>query len=261
MEPVIRHKREGLILSVRPSVPAIIVNDTFHEFSDIKEAELLCYVIEVAPNILVYDMIEEKILTKYKVAITPYSDSKLYIRKKKLSLSRFLQQLTGHENIIQNVRGAGYRLNYDWEVVDALNSIQRATAIGDKDCIFEPFLRDILTILQETIATQKRLGFIKYKDGDDLVLVLNRETNQNDVASLQERFQALSVQLMASSLSIGDDKLQQRVWSMLRLIFSYVSMSRQGANISESLWRVLFEKELMAHYMALERTLCEQGSL
>lgn len=247
MESVIRNKSSKMILRVKPKIPALLINDKYHEFADIKEAELFHLVIESAPNILSYDKIKESILLKYKVSDTPYSDSQLYIRKKKLSLSKFLKDSTGYDDIVQNVRGSGYRLNNQWEPCEIKNS--------DDNCVFsyQEWMFEIEGICNAAIELQYRMPFLVRECEDGKILSLDKSKFIDEIEVISMHYQLAVKNFMDKILAHGVNILHVTIFNKFQLIFSYVNMDRQGANISEEMWHLFFEKELQNHISSLNQ--------
>lgn len=247
MELAIRNKTREIILTVRPKIPALIVNSSYHEFSDIKEAELFYLVIKSAPNILSYDNIKESILLKYRVSDTPYSDSQLYIRKKKLSLSKFLKESTGYDDIIQNVRGSGYRLSNQWESCD-IEKRHDNHNLSCQECIFA-----IVNICKAAIELQYKMPFLIRENENGKILSLDKSSFIAEIEMLSTHYQYATHALMQKILSNRVNVLHGAIFNKIQLIYSYVNMDRQGANISEEKWHLFFEKELLNHLDSLNQ--------
>jgi hypothetical protein len=264
MKSAIRNESLYATIEVDAAVPLLRVNGSTYDFCDIREAELFYNIIECHPKILTYDQIIERILKKYGIADDLYSDPIHYIRKKKLGLCKLLSEVTGfqQEDIIINVRKVGYRLKTGWERLDSVSSYRAQDKIIDPQKKVNEELNqlDLLIaeistlkcIIEETIDVSNRLKLsIINDDEENVTLVLNPESYEEYIATLSERFASI-VRNIFSILKINPfDSRHIRIMRILETIFSYVTMSRKGTNISEETWRMLFKRELISHYECL----------
>ena len=264
MKSAIRNESLCAIIEVDAAVPLLRVNGSTYDCWDMREAELFYNIIECHPRVLTYEQIIERILKKYGIADDLYSDPIHYIRKKKLSLCKILSETTGfpQEEIIINVRKVGYRLKTGWERVDISSSeiSQEKFAEAPKNANHTISSLDLILaeisglriIIEETIALSNRLELTEiHDDQKNVTLVLNHEGHEQDISALTENFTNSSRTLL-NLLEINPfDSSHIRVLRILETIFSYVKMSRQGSNISEETWRILFDRELISHYECL----------
>ena len=264
MKSAIRNESLCTIIEVDAAVPLLRVNgSTTYDCWDMREAELFYNIIECHPRVLTYEQIIERILKKYGIADDLYSDPIHYIRKKKLSLCKILSETTGfqQEEIIINVRKVGYRLKTGWERVDVSSDISQEElpespknsnhALSQLDLILAE-ISGLRTIIEETIALSNRLELSEiYNDQENVTLVLNHKGHEQTISELAEKFTNDSRSLL-NLLGINPfDNRHIRILRILETIFSYVTMSRQGSNISEETWRILFDRELRSHYECL----------
>lgn len=260
MKSAIRNENLCAFIEVDAAVPLLRVNGSTYDCWDIREAELFYNIIECHPRVLTYEQIIERILKKYGIADDLYSDPIHYIRKKKLSLCKILSETTGlqQEEIIINVRKVGYRLKTGWERVDIPSSeISQEKIESPKDTnhtlsqldLILAEIRDLRIIIEETIALSNRLELSEIHDDQaNVTLVLNHKGHEQAIFVLAENFTNNSRTLL-NLLEINlFDSRQIRILRILETIFSYVTMSRQGSNISEETWRLLFDRELRSHY-------------
>lgn len=264
MKSAIRNESLCATIEVDAAVPLLRVNGSIYDCCDIREAELFYNIIECHPKILTYDQIIERILKKYGIADDLYSDPIHYIRKKKLGLCKLLSEATGfqQEEIIINVRKVGYRLKTGWERVDSLysdRSQDKATEyqkkVKNRLSQLDLLLAEISilkSIIEETIDLSNRLKLSRINEvEEDVTLVLNHEGHEEAILALTERFASNGRNLL-NLLEINPfDSQPIRIMRILETIFSYVTMSRQGTNISEETWRMLFDHELQYHYECL----------
>jgi hypothetical protein len=264
MKSSIRHESLRTIIEVDAAIPLLCVNGSVYDHWDIREAELFYNIIESHPRVLTYEQIIERVLKKYGIADDLYSDPIHYIRKKKLSLCKILSETTGfqQEEIIINVRKVGYRLKTGWERVNISPSEipQEKVTESQKSenytlCQLDLILAEISglrIIIEETIALSNRLELSEiYNDQESVTLVLNHKGYEPVIAELAENFTKNSRDLL-NLLGINPFDIRYiRILRILETIFSYVTMSRQGSNISKEYWRVLFDRELRSHYERL----------
>lgn len=264
MKSAIRNESLCAIIEVDAAVPLLCVNGSTYDCWDIREAELFYNIIECHPRVLTYEQIIERILKKYGIADDLYSDPIHYIRKKKLSLCKILSETTGfqQEEIIINVRKVGYRLKTGWERVDISSSeisqekVPEAPknsnhTLSQLDLILAE-ISGLRIIIEETIALSNRLELSEvHNDQENVILVLNHKGHEQAISELAEKFTNNSRSLL-NLLEINPfDSRHIRILRILETIFSYVTMSRQGSNISEETWRILFDRELRSHYECL----------
>ncbi|MEG5001631.1 hypothetical protein [Microcoleus sp. B4-D4] len=264
MKSAIRNENLCATIEVDAAVPLLRVNGLTYDCCDIREAELFYNIIECHPKILTYDQIIERILKKYGIADDLYSDPIHYIRKKKLGLCKLLSETTGfqQEEIIINVRKVGYRLKTGWERVYSFSSdilqdnaaeVQKKTneVLSRLDLLLAE-ISSLKSIIEETIDLSKRLELSRISNvQEDLTLVLNHEGHEQAIAALAERFTSMGRKLFTLLEINPFDSRHIRIMRIIETIFSYVTMSRQGTNISEATWRMLFDRELISHYESL----------
>lgn len=260
MNSTIRNESLCATIEVNAAVPLLCINGSRYNYGDIREAELLHSIINYHPNILTYEQIVENILKKYGISNDPYADPIHYIRKKKLSLCKLLSQATGFqkEDIIINVRKVGYRLNTGWERVDRFPSEDKTSVnVEDETSVNSEYLllaeiRNLKHIIEDVINLSNLLQFNRISnDQQNVILVLNHKGYEQDIAVLEKRFERI-VRSITGLLNINPvNGRHMRILRILEVIFSYVTMSRQGSNITEETWRMLFDHELKNHYESL----------
>lgn len=247
MQAAIKNTSNDIHITVSPKIPLLSVNNKDYEFRDVKEADLLFHIINSNPNVLVYNDIVALILDKYNVANTPYSDKVQYIRKKKLSLQKFLTKTTGINNIIVNIRSVGYKLNSTWKKVE-------------NDKIIIPLSKEnqLITLdklVSEVVATMLTCEFNKVKIGNDIFLSLDTTSIKHKVVYFEATYQKMATQILSELHLVKHEFKHLRILEILRTIYSYVTLSRQGSNISDKMWRQLFVLELENHINELKETI------
>jgi len=264
MKSAIHNRRLCATIQVDALVPLFSVNGSSYEYCDTREAELFYNIIECHPKILTYSQIIERILKKYGVADDLYSDPLHYIRKKKLSLCKLLSDATGfhQEEIIVNVRKVGYRLKTGWERVDDFSSDISQHKVAES----EKKTNEVLSQLDLLLAEVSRLKIIIEEiihlsqcielnrissDHEDTILLLNLNGYEQVINVLSERFTNIGGNLLRLAGVNALDNRHIRILRILETIFSYITMTRQGTNISEEIWRILFASELRSHYKNL----------
>lgn len=255
MKYTIRNESLCATIEVDAAVPLLRVNGSTYDGWDIREAELFYQIIDCHPKVLTYDQIIERVLKKYGISSDLYSDPIHYIRKKKLGLCKLLSEATGfqQEEIIINVRKVGYRLKTGWERVDSFSSAEEKEKVNQVPSQLDLLLAEIgslKSIIKETIDLSNRLELsrVSNEQEEDVTLVLKHEGHEKDIAILAERFSSIGRNLLSLLEIHPINSRYIRILRILESIFSYVTMSRQGTNISEETWRMLFERELIVHY-------------
>lgn len=264
MKSSIRNKRLSTTIEIYADVPLLYVNAQIYECLDLREAELLYNIIDFHPKVLTYDQVIDRILKKYGIANDLYADPIHYIRKKKLSLCKMLSEATGfyQEEIIVNVRKVGYRLKTGWERIDVFSSdvLQHNFSEAQRKTSELPSQLDLLSseisslnnIIEETIGLSNYLELSKITNAqEDVTLFLKYEGHEKTIATLTERFTNIARNILSLLEIKPFDSKYIRILKILETIFSYITMSRQGTNISEETWRTLFAYELRCHYEIL----------
>ena len=262
MKALICNETLSITVEVDATVPILIVNNVEHNFSDIREAELLEQIINAHPQILTYDSINQLILKKYGIADDDYSDPIHYIRKKKLSLCRLLSQATGiASEIIINVRKVGYKFNTGWTLpkknitnaqTEAIQTHFIGNAVANEASEILSDLKKMLHIVEHTINLASQLDLYEaIDDEENVLLVLNTKGYEEEILNLSNQFVAVSKSII-KHLNLNPFDIQyQQIIHLLETIYSYVKMARQGSGITKETWRELFEKEIRSLYQNL----------
>ena len=243
MKASISHADAEILLEVDLAKLMVCVNGNEHTPKDVPMAELLYLLMEVHPDILTYGRIEQDFLQKHEIE---EHSARQYLRKKCSSLHGQLRIWTGLPDVITNVRKVGYRFCDGWvrngdEKIDSQGGVPQVV-----DC-----LRELKDLIAKTIDLAEQLPMavrdIEEGEGSKL-LVLNSESREQEIKELSDAFRSTGDCLFNLLKLSPMDERHMRLQSTLATMHSYVTMSRQGADITEEIWRRLFREELNSHY-------------
>ena len=208
----------------------IIVNSHEIKELDIRDIELLYLIISACPNVVTYQQIKERILKKYDVATSEYTDYLTYIRKKKTKITKVLSKNYNIPPIIETVRSVGYKLNKFW--------------IKDSSVFLKKRFILLANLIKDVIKLQQKMPLLNQKENDNIYIFLDKENYEKNIKKLQQDFINLAKTLIHSLHFTPYEFRLFKIEYILSEMYSYVSMERVGINIEHHLWRKLFKSEL-----------------
>jgi len=253
MQHTICHKDTSDEIHLNIGIPVVSINNEEINGLDYRDIDLLCFIIEFSPKSLTYGEIGNFFLEKHNVGGCHLSDTITYIRKKKHNIYRLICKKYKLPNLIDTVRSVGYRLNHKWEKRN--NKLPHHIV---------PYLDEIGRILEEVISIQEKTHLIEKKDEDKTIVVLDLSPHEEIISVLQKKYIVSSKKLLWTLSLTPFEYKYIKIESILNIIFSYVSMTRSGSNISHEVWRKLFREELHQHFKMLifttQNSQMEQGT-
>lgn len=248
MKHTIIHSQTGDKIYVDPDIPILAVNNLEMQNLDIRDIELFCLIVDAKPNTVKYSDIEEKLLKKYGI-VCDTADPTFYIRKKKHCILKSIRETRKYPpfpSLIETIRGVGYRLEKNWHKETAHASFKTIIPGGINDII-----KQLGQAVEDAILLQESIPLHDVEIGDDIIIVLNTDGFSRQIYILQHKYLELSSKLLQALNLTPVENKYVLVESVLRLLRSYFSMSRQGTKISHKEWRTMFQDEFRHHFRYL----------
>lgn len=248
MKHTIVHKKTKDKIYVNLNIPIITINDREIKTLDIRDMELFYLIVEANPNTLNYNEIKTKLLKKYNISCD-YTDPLLYIRKKKHNILKNIEDKRKNKSLptlIDTIPTVGYRLNKDWEKENSPIAIKASFPTG-----LNVLIDHLGQIMEEAIILEESIPLHEIEIEGDVIITLNTDGFSKQIDILQHKYLKSTVKLLKTLNLTPFENKYVLIESVLRLIRSYISMSRQGAGITHKEWRTMFNDELRHHFRNL----------
>ncbi len=222
-------------ISINPKTLDIFINDTRLVGLNHIEIILLYSICNNNHSVLSYGEIETNIVHKYNPDIY---DIVSYVRKQKHNICKSLKNIKKtFPRVIQTISKIGYKLDSNWSLVKDNNN-------SDK------ILSELYILIGNTINLSVNLDLVKTGDSEMLTILDTRNITDKISENLLI-FSELSKNLL-DSLNLNEYEYRYiSILAILQEIKSYITFSRTGGDIKESIWKTCFYEELTLHYKKL----------
>lgn len=135
------------------------------------------------------------------------------------------------------------------EVIQLANSKQRpATLFADIDYSqVGSILSDLKKTLNKTVLLATKIPLVQENTRQGVITFLDTEDHKDEIFDISLDFINNRNDLL-SALNTVNSKTFSEIEKCLESLYSYVSMSRVGGDISSDIWRSLFKKEVISHF-------------